>query len=93
MIIEALGNLVLWLLDTLLIFELPPFPETVTTVFNSVLGYLVDGRDVIQAFIGSTAMGVVGVCLLLIVAANGIYMMYSLLMFVLKKIPFLGIKE
>ena len=93
MIIEALCTLVLNVLNVLFVFELPPFPETVTNVFNSVTQYLVTGRNIVQSFIGSTAMGIIGVCLLLVVAANGIYFTYSVVMFILKKIPFLGIEE
>lgn len=93
MIIQALCTLVLNVLNTLFVFELPPFPDTITNIFSSVTEYLVMGRDMIQAFIGSTAMGVIGVCLLLVIAANGIYFTYSVVMFILKKIPFLGVEE
>lgn len=92
MIVEALCSLVKNLLSLLLVFELPPFPETITTIFNSVIEYLVMGRNLLQTLIGAPAMGVIGVCLVLVVAANSIYFTWSVVIFILKKIPFLGIE-
>ena len=92
MIVEALCTLVKNLLSLLLVFELPPFPETITNIFNSILDYLVLGRNLLQILIGTPAMGVIGVCLLLVVSANGIYFTWTVLLFILKKIPFLGIE-
>lgn len=92
MIVEALCTLVKNILGLLLVFELPPFPETITNIFNSVIEYLVLGRNMLQSFIGAPAMGVIGVCLLLVVASNSIYFTWSVVLFVLKKIPFLGIE-
>lgn len=92
MIVEALCTLVKNLLSLLLVFELPPFPDTIINIFNSFVEYLVIGRNMLQAFIGVPAMGVIGVCLLLVVASNSIYFTWSVVLFILKKIPFLGIE-
>lgn len=92
MMVEALCTLVKNLLSLLLVFELPPFPDTITNIFNSILDYLVLGRNLLQTLIGTPAMGVIGVCLLLVVSANGIYFTWTVLLFILKKIPFLGIE-
>lgn len=93
MIVTAVGKVILSLLNALFFFELPSIPDSVITVFNNVLGYLNSGLDMIHLLIGNTAFGVVGACLKLILLANGVYFVVSLVFFVLKKIPFLGLKE
>lgn len=93
MLITSLAKIILGLLGMLFFFELPQFPDTVVNVFNSVISYMGTGLDVLHAFIGNTAMGVLGTCLSLVLIANGAYFVVSLVFFVLKKIPFLGLKE
>ena len=92
MIVEAICTLIIKLLDVLLVFNLPPFPETITNIFNSFIEYFVMARNMLQSFIGAPAMGVIGVCLLLVVASNSIYFTWSVVIFILKKIPFVGIE-
>lgn len=93
MLISALANIIIGLINLLFVFELPQFPDTVVNIFNSVVSYLNDGLDLIHLFIGHTAFGVIGVVLQLVIAANAAYFIISFVWFVLKKIPFLGLKE
>lgn len=93
MIITALVNLIYGLLSVLLVFNLPELPATFTTVLNSLKEYLVGGLGLVRLFVGDTAMGVIAVCFQLVLFVNAAYMLYSLVMWVLKKIPMLGIKE
>lgn len=93
MLVTALAKIILGLLGFIFVFNLPAFPESIITVFNSVMGYLGDGIDVLHVFLGNTCMTVIGSALALVLVANGVYFTVSFLFFVLKKIPFLGLKE
>lgn len=93
MIISALLNLIYSVLSLLLVFDLPELPETVTTLVNSALGYMVTGVSVLGAFVGHTCMGVIALILQLVVAMNAAYLVYSLVMWVLRKIPMLNVRE
>ena len=92
MIISSLLTLIYNVLNFLLIFSIPSLPATITTILGQVTDYLVLGLQIIRTFIGATAFSVLGVCLMLVIAANAAYMVYSLVMWVLAKIPFLGVK-
>lgn len=91
MIVDALGTLIYNLLNLLLVFELPALPDSVVQVFNNALGYIVQGINVIKCFTGSTCLALLGVLLQLILFAHGMYMLYSFIAFVLRKIPMIGI--
>lgn len=93
MLISGLLNLIYNVLSVLLVFTLPEFPESVLAVANSVIGYIVTGISIIRAFVGSTCMGVLGVMFVLVVAMNTAYLLYSIVFWVLRKIPLLGIEE
>lgn len=93
MLISALLTLVYGVLSVLLVFNLPQLPDSVVTVANSLTGYITTGFSVLRAFVGDTCMGVLGVLFNLVIAMNAAYMLYSLVMWVLRKIPILGLKE
>lgn len=93
MIIHLLGKAVFTLLDTLLVFELPSLGDSIINIVNTAIGYIGDGLDVLHCFLGNTAMTVLGVCFGLVITANIVYFTISTIFFVLKKIPFLGLKE
>lgn len=93
MIITAVANVIYGLLNLLFVFELPQFPQGIVNVFNSVMDAIDTGIDVIHVFIGSTAMGVLGICLQFVIYANVAYFTISVIFFVLKKIPFLGLGD
>lgn len=57
------------------------------------IGYFAAGLDILNSFIGNTAMGVLGVMLKLVLISNVVYFTISVVFFVLKKIPFLGLEQ
>lgn len=93
MIIKALLDLIYNVLSVLLVISLPSMPETVTSVINQVLGYMVTGISVIRVFIGQQAMMTLAVLLALILALNAAYFLYSFVFWVIRKIPMLNVRE
>lgn len=93
MLVTTVANVIYILLNALFVFNLPQFPSSVVTIFNEAVGYLGAGLDMLHLLIGNTAFTVLGVTLGLVVSANAVYFVVSLVFFVLKKIPFLGLKE
>ena len=95
MIIKKLLELCLSLLTSLLsnVGSIPALPEQILTIFQTVINYMVSGIDLLGLFIGPTALSFIGVCLDVIIALNLFYFGYSCVMWFVKKIPFLGIKQ
>lgn len=91
MIISLLLNLVYTVLDALLVFNLPDLPSSVSDILSTISEYLYTGLDIIHAFIGSGAMGVLAVCLNLVIGLNVAYFVYSLVFWCLRKVPFFHI--
>lgn len=94
MIIKKLLELCLSLLTSLLsnVGSIPNLPLQVGQMFQSVIGIMLDGVDLLGLFIGPTALTFIGVCLDVIIAMNLFYFGYTCVMWFVKKIPFLGIK-
>ncbi len=93
MIITALINVVFGLLSFLLVFNLPQLPDTFMTLLEQIQGYLVGGVGLLRAMVGDTCMGVIAVCLQLVILLNAAYFLYSFVMWVIRKIPMLNIRE
>ena len=93
MIVKALLTLVYNVLSLLLVFNLPELPASVITIANSVTGYISTGISIVASFVGSTCMGVIGVLLALVIAMNAAYFLYSLVFWVIRKIPMLNIRQ
>lgn len=93
MLIMGLARLVLGILNVLLVFQLPELPEEVTNVANSITGYISSGVGLVAAFVGSGTMNVLAVLLGLVLALNAAYAVYSLVFWVIRKIPMLNVKE
>lgn len=95
MIIKKLLELCLSLLTSLLsnVGSIPALPADVMQMFYIAISYMVSGIDLLGLFIGSTALTFIGVCLDVIIALNLFYFGYSCVMWFVKKIPFLGIKD
>ena len=95
MIIKKLLELCLSLLTSLLsnVGSIPALPEQILTIFQTVINYMVSGIDLLGLFVGPTALTFIGVCLDVIIALNLFYFGYSCVMWFVKKIPFLGIKQ
>ena len=94
MIIKKLMELCLSLLTSLLshVGSIPALPEQILSVFQTAIEYMVKGIDLLGLFIGPVALASIGICLDIIIALNMFYFCYSCTMWVIKKIPFLGIK-
>lgn len=93
MIIEALITVIYNVLSVLLVFNLPDMPESIDTLLTQISGYFVTGISVLRTFIGSTAMGVIAVLFNLVILFNAAYALYSLVFWVIRKIPMLNVKE
>ena len=93
MVISALLNLIYNVLSVLLVFTLPKLPDSVMAIANSVIGYVSTGISMLRAFVGNTCMGVLAVLFTLVLAMNAAYLLYSIVFWVLRKIPMLGLEE
>lgn len=95
MIIKKLLELCLSLLTSLLsnIGGIPSIPGSIANVLSTAVSYMLSGIDLLGLFIGPTALTFIGVCLDVIIAMNLFYFGYSCVMWLVKKIPFLGIKD
>ncbi len=93
MIIAGLIELVLNVLGALLVFDLPALPESVTSTLDGMIGYLVSGVSILRAFVGDDCLKVMATLFGLVVLANAAYFVYSLVFFVIRKIPMLNVKE
>lgn len=89
MLIQILLNLVLALLRVLLLpFQVAALPGTVATTFLTFTAYVADGMRVVNAYIDTVYIGSLFVFIMSInVFTNG----YRFVMWLLRKIPFLGI--
>lgn len=93
MLISALLNLIYNVLSLLLVFDLPELPDSVVTIANSVIEYVSTGISILASFVGSTCMGVIALLLTLVVAMNAAYFLYSLVFWIIRKIPMLNVRQ
>ena len=93
MIISALLTLIYNVLSVLLVFNLPELPSSVTTVASEVVDYIGTGISVMASFVGSTCMGVIALLCQLVIGLNAAYLLYSVVFWVIRKVPVLNIKE
>lgn len=93
MIITALLNLIASLLSVVLVFDLPQWPSQIDQLFQTVISWMVTGVEVFCVFVGQETLTIISVLLGLILAMNAAYLVYSLVFWVLRKIPMFGIKE
>ena len=93
MIIEALITVIYNVLSVLLVFNLPDMPDSIVTVMTQVGGFFEPGIAVLGAFLGDTAMSVLALLFNLVLAFNAAYALYSLVFWVIRKIPMLNVKE
>lgn len=93
MIITALITLILNVLGLLLVFNLPQLPQSVVDTLDSIVTYIVQGISVLRAFVGDGAMTVIATLFGLVVVANVAYGVYTLVFWVIRKIPMLNIRQ
>lgn len=89
MIVMSLLEMIMWIMDTLIIFELPAFPEEIYSYLETAKGYLVAGGGI---FANYAPMEFVGTLFGLIVLVDACILGYHLVMWIIKKVPFLGME-
>lgn len=83
---DIVSSLILWMLN---LINLPDMPDMIVNVLEQLKGYLLQGANILALFINwDLLMLLCNICLILIIARES----YSLLMWVIQKIPFLNIK-
>lgn len=93
MIIYGLMQLVRVILSALLIFSIPPLPDVIHETMLSCAQYFGDGVSILRAFIGSAPLTVMATLLSIIIAISSALFLYNTIMWILEKIPMLGIKR
>lgn len=91
MIIKLLADLIYGLLNILLVFDLPSLPDSVVTIADQAVTYILEGVKIIGAFTGNYGLGVLAVLLNLILLMHTAYMTFTFVKFILKKLPMLDI--
>lgn len=90
MIVEALLGLIAWILEFVLLpLEIQELPETFVTVVASILSYIVQGVSILCVYIHPVYIGAL---LAFVISFNAAINAYRLILFIVKKIPFLNIK-
>lgn len=88
MLIKLLLDLIYTLLDKLLILNIPQLPETVQTYIDTLFDYLVAGASVLANY---TPLAYILTLFGIIVAVDIGINIYKFVMWILKKIPMIGI--
>lgn len=89
MIISALFELVYNLIDLFVTIDIPPLPETVYEYLNPLFDYLLAGAGILANY---TPFTYIMSLFMIIVAIDIGVAVYHFIMWVLKKIPVLGIE-
>lgn len=90
MLIETLMYVVYDLLDYLLFFEVPMLPNEVYYYIDSAMDYIVAGAGILNNYTPLTyLMLLFGIVLTIDLSI----MIYKFVMWVIKKVPFLGVKD
>lgn len=90
MIIEALLNLIKGLLNVVFGWiSLPPFPEQLTSSIDTFLSLIFDNLNLLGFFIRPITLTV---CIPVLIILLNFEQVYKLVMWIVKKIPFLGVK-
>jgi len=88
-LIELLLGLIYRLLDILLIFEIPPLPLEASTYINTLFNHLVSGASILANY---TPLSYLLTLFGIIVAVDVGINIYKFVMWIIKKIPFLGVE-
>lgn len=92
MIIEKVLDVIYNLFDLMLVFDLPSMPSSVSSYISDVIGYVTSGINLLSGFIGSSAVVYCSTLLIVVISIESTYLIYKFVMWILKKIPFLGIE-
>ena len=93
MIIKLLISLILNLLYILLPVNLPALPESVFSTMEEIATNIGTGISILRAFIGNDAMTLLAVLFGLVILLEVFYFGWSLVWFVIRKVPMLNVKE
>lgn len=85
-LIDALCSLLLSLFS---VINIPEMPESVTGAVGTAVEYLATGYGILDNFI---EMSVVGPLITAFLVIDAVYHVYIFVMWIVRKIPFLGIK-
>ena len=90
MIIEGLFELIFSLFEIIFSFiELPALPVQIQNVIDRAMSYMLGGIGFLKVFIDFNFLGMLVPIVIIIINLDKIW---KLVMFILRKIPFLGIK-
>lgn len=87
MIIELLLTLLKNVLGLLLVFEVPQLPPEVTGYVDTFFGYLETGASILANY---TPLGYLLTLFGVILAVDGAILIYKFVMWIIRKIPMLG---
>ena len=88
-IIKALLSLITGLIS-MIPFSIPSLPSQVGDVFHTLLGYLNDGIGFLSNFVH---MEYIGVLFGIFVGIEAALLVYKFVMWIIKKIPMLGVQD
>ena len=90
MIVEALLSIIQNLLELLLSpIEIPDLPESVDTILNTAIDYMLDGLGIFAAF---THYQYIMALLAIVITIQAALLIYKFVLWILKKIPAAGIE-
>lgn len=94
MLLKKLFDVIISMFDSLIPDQEMPFESLglFAQILETLLQYISSGIEILRMFLGSDALRILGILLGLIISFNLIYMAYSIAMWIISKIPFLGIK-
>lgn len=93
MIIYLVMKLIYGLLSVLLVFDFPGFPQPIIDALSTFTEYVGTGVLVLKAFIGNEACRLLGTFLTTAIFLDTFATSWSIIWWILKKIPFLNISD
>lgn len=93
MLIKLLISLVLNLLYLLLPVSLPSLPESIFLTLDQLAINVGTGVAILRAFIGNDAMALLAVLFGLVILLEVFYFGWTIVWFVVRKVPILNVKE
>lgn len=93
MILKALSDMFCALIDRLLVFSLPNFPDWAMNAFQTAQNYLLQGAGFLQALFGTQTYGYLCTLFWLSLSVHIAYGLYDFVMWILKKIPLASIQK
>lgn len=89
MIITGLLNVIYFILDKLLVFSIPKLPEQATGYINTLFDYMASATGIVANY---TPLNYLLILFGLILAVDAAILIYKFIMWILRKIPVLGIE-